>query len=199
MVGTGENPDWERTKMFIWNDAESRKVAQIEFYKPIIDLLMVGSWVLVAFEDRVVPLNLEKDFSISQIANGITTKINKRGLIDLYVDQSCVKIVVPDADPSKEGYALVTTINTDEEIKGQEQAPIKESLFKCISVDVTHDKKKYQTIKFVKNGSLLAAATRDGRMIKFVNANDGVLVSEVHRGKNSAKICSISVISTRIF
>jgi hypothetical protein len=102
--------------------------------------MMVGSWILVAFEDRVLPLNLDKDISISQITNGIPTKINKRGLIDLYVDQSCVKIVVPDADPKKEGYALVTTINTDEERKGEDQAPSKESIHKGISVDVTHDK-----------------------------------------------------------
>lgn len=119
VVGTGENSDWPRNKLFIWNDAEKRRVAQIEFYQPIIDLLMVGSWVLVAFEDRVLPFNLDKDVSTSWAQNGIPTKINKRGLIDLYVDNSCVRIVVPVPNQEKEGHAHVTIINMEKKKEGE--------------------------------------------------------------------------------
>jgi len=155
---------------------------------------MVGSWALVAFEDRVLPFNFDRDISTSWDQNGIPTKINKRGLIDLYVDNTCVRIVVPMPNQEKEGHAHVTIISTEEKKEGEIDQ--KDGLQKDIYVDVTHDKKKYQTIRFVKNGSILAAATRDGRMIKFVNVLDGTLVSKVTRGKNSAKICSISAIST---
>jgi hypothetical protein len=87
VVGTGENAEWPRDALFIWNDAEKRRVAELKFEKPIVDLLVVGSWILVASEDKVIPLDMEKDLSVSQIENGIPAKINKRGLIDLYVDE----------------------------------------------------------------------------------------------------------------
>lgn len=65
VVGTGENSDWPRNKLFVWNDVEKKRVAELQFYKPIVDLLVVGSWTLVAFEDKVLPFCMEEDFSIS--------------------------------------------------------------------------------------------------------------------------------------
>jgi hypothetical protein len=65
VVGTGANSEWPRDALLIWNDAEKKKVAELKFAKPIIDLLVVGSWILVAFEDKVIPFNMEKDLSVS--------------------------------------------------------------------------------------------------------------------------------------
>ena len=65
VVGTGGNNEWPRDSLFIWNDAEKRRVAELKFEKHIVDLLVVGSWILVAFEDKVIPLDLEKDLAVS--------------------------------------------------------------------------------------------------------------------------------------
>ena len=51
--------------MFLWNDAEKKKIAEVEFLKPIIDLICVKGWVLVACEDKLIPLNFETDLQKS--------------------------------------------------------------------------------------------------------------------------------------
>jgi len=38
-------------------------MAALEFVKPIIDLKMVGDWILIAQEDKVTPLNFSKNLS----------------------------------------------------------------------------------------------------------------------------------------
>jgi len=187
--------------LVIWDDSEKRQVAQIVFQTKIVDLLVVGNWVLVAQADKVFPFNFEEDLRQSGFEQGIKTNIQKRGLIDLYVDNHGAKIVVPSDDKNKKGYAHVITIPNKLNIqKGEDGQLLKESQGQDYYIDVTFtpDKKMYQIIRFVKDGSMLAAATHDGKLLKFVSIKDGetdggTLVQEVCRGKAPAQICSISV------
>jgi hypothetical protein len=48
VVGTGDHIDWPTNKLFIWNDELKMKVSHLEFFTPIVDLKMVGGWILVA-------------------------------------------------------------------------------------------------------------------------------------------------------
>lgn len=64
VVGTGVNhTDWPTNKLFIWDNLLKKKMAALEFVKPIIDLKMVGDWILIAQEDKVTPLNFSKNLS----------------------------------------------------------------------------------------------------------------------------------------
>lgn len=109
-MGTGQNSgEWPSSKLFLWNDAEKKKIAEVEFLKPIIDLICVKGWVLVACEDKLIPLDFETDLQKSQIEGGIAAKIFKRGLVDLYADEFGARIVMPSME--KKGYAHVITIH----------------------------------------------------------------------------------------
>ena len=41
-------------------------------------------------------------------------------------------------------------------------------------------------ISFASNGSLILAATNDGRMVRVVDSKTGILIKAVYRGKNPA-------------
>ncbi len=47
-VGTGKNPEWPTSKLFIWDNILKKKVAEIEFKESIVDLRVVQDWVVVA-------------------------------------------------------------------------------------------------------------------------------------------------------
>ncbi len=61
VVGTGENGAWPTSKLFIWDNELKKKLAELEFKDSIVDLRVVGDWVVVAQKDRVVPLKFDVD------------------------------------------------------------------------------------------------------------------------------------------
>jgi hypothetical protein len=179
-VGTGSNAELTRDKLFLWDDIKKMKVAERVFLKPIVDLKVVGDWVAVAQEDKVVIFNFAKDLCKDYVPGGIETKINRRGAMDLFEvkDKLGVKIVVPY--PNKNGFAQIIDISNEGDIK----------IKFC---DVTFDDKNFQMIRFTAEGSLLVVATHDGKMIKIVGEDNGKLVNEVTRGASDAVISCISL------
>ena len=130
--------------MFLWNDAEKRKIAEVEFLKPIIDLICVKGWVLVACEDKLIPLDFETDLQKSQIEGGIAAKIFKRGLVDLYADEFGARIVMPSLE--KKGYAHVITIHLNKEkieLSDQKELSLGENFVVEKHVDATRDNKMF--------------------------------------------------------
>ena len=59
-------------------------------------------------------------------------------------------------------------------------------------INVTLDNEDFQIIKFAADGTLLVAATHDGRMIRFVKETDGSQLQPKYRGIKSADVSSIS-------
>jgi hypothetical protein len=57
---------------------------------------------------------------------------------------------------------------------------------------VTEKDEDFQHIKFVANGEVLAVATHDGRMMRFVKEVDGSPLKSCYRGVTYADISSIS-------
>jgi hypothetical protein len=108
VVGTGANLEWPRNKLFIWNDEEKRIVSELEFFAPIVDLKVVQGWILVAQEDKVMIFNFEGIGMTQAATQEFSTKINKRGLIDLHADDDGATFVVPY--DKKKGHALVVFV-----------------------------------------------------------------------------------------
>jgi len=42
VVGSGANPDYPTTSLFLWDDNQKEMVAELEFSKQITDLKVVG-------------------------------------------------------------------------------------------------------------------------------------------------------------
>lgn len=59
-------------------------------------------------------------------------------------------------------------------------------------MNVTEKDEEFQLIKFVANGAIIAVATHDGRMIRFVKEADGTPLKSFYRGVSYADISSIS-------
>jgi hypothetical protein len=47
--------------LFIWDNELKKKLAEFEFLGPIVGLRVVGDWVVIALEDRVIPLKFDED------------------------------------------------------------------------------------------------------------------------------------------
>lgn len=63
----------------------------------MIDLIVRKNWLLIVCEDKVIPINVTVDIKLQHSTTNIQTSINKRGLVDLFVDQNGdAKIVYPD-------------------------------------------------------------------------------------------------------
>jgi len=164
--------------LFIWNDELKKKITELYFENQIVDLKVVGDWMMVAQEVKVVLLNFDKDLSKDYILGGIETKINRRGAMDLFVNDLGVKIVVPH--PNKKGFVKMVFVPNEGDIE--------EKFF-----NVTFDENHFQMIRFTAGGSLLVVATHDGKMIKIVGEDNGKLVTEVTRGAKDAVISCISL------
>jgi len=52
-------------KLCIWNDELKMLVAHLEFFGPIVDLKVVGEWILVAQKDKVALLNFSGNLADS--------------------------------------------------------------------------------------------------------------------------------------
>jgi len=46
-VGTGNSLDYPNRTLILWSDTNKERVGNVEFLKPIIDLKVLGGWVLV--------------------------------------------------------------------------------------------------------------------------------------------------------
>ena len=51
----------------------------------------------------------------------------------------------------------------------------------------------FQVIKFIKNGTMIVSATKNGTLLQFVDIESGGLIRKVTRGYHSAEISSISL------
>ncbi len=74
--------------------------------------------------------------------------------MELYVNELGIKIAVPY--PEKKGYARIIFI--------PKEGAIEDKL-----LYVTQEEKDFQLIKFVADGSLMAAVTHNGKMIKVID------------------------------
>ncbi len=46
-VGTGRNPALPSTKLCLWDDSRKEIAAEVEFAKPILDLKVLGEWIVI--------------------------------------------------------------------------------------------------------------------------------------------------------
>jgi hypothetical protein len=61
------------------------------------------------------------------------------------------------------------------------------------SLDVTHDKKAFDLIKFVADGKILVIVSQNGTLISVISAEDATILAEVTRGWSKAQITSVSL------
>jgi hypothetical protein len=99
--------------------------AEYKFESKIIDLKVVGDWVMVGlfdkiyvfyFDDKEYGINCERSMNIYSVLP--STRLNSRGLIDLHVDlqRNKVFVVFPIAEEGKNTVSrLCVAIYSDDE------------------------------------------------------------------------------------
>lgn len=79
LVGTGSNPDLATNKLCLWDDNSKEFVAEVQFYHPIVDLKICGSWIVLADAEMCFVFNLEQESGMEHALARIPTRKCGRG------------------------------------------------------------------------------------------------------------------------
>lgn len=60
-MATGSDPNLSSNVLVLWDQDRQKKVSEIEFLEPILDLHVCGRWVAVAHEKQVTLFDFESD------------------------------------------------------------------------------------------------------------------------------------------
>lgn len=66
------------------------------FSGPIVDLMVVGCWVIVALNQKLFVFNYEAESGLNFAIAEEETLINKRGLVDAKLTKDGVIVILPD-------------------------------------------------------------------------------------------------------
>lgn len=79
VVGSGNNIARPTNMLLLWDDVKKDYIAEVKFTGAILDLKVVGSWVILAEEKRLYVFNFEQDKGLDQALAEVPTKVATRG------------------------------------------------------------------------------------------------------------------------
>ena len=99
MVGTGANPNYPTTSLFLWDDKEKEMVAEVEFSKQITDLKVVGEWVVLTDDKTCFVFNLSLEQGMEQSLAQFPLRKFRPGLMDVVSHtDGAITLLIPDCD-----------------------------------------------------------------------------------------------------
>ena len=163
LVGSDNNVHRKHTKLIIWDDNQKKPLGELIFNQKIMSVKLRKDKIVVVLNYKiyVYDLNTFKNIDI------IETGDNSHGIVGISYAPDQTLIAYPDI---KKGQVR---------IKNYE----KSSAFYINAHDNTI---AYIALSF--DGSLLATASEEGRLIRIFNSENGNLLQEVRRGKDKADI-----------
>ena len=163
LVGTENNPIFNKNKVVIWDDYQKKKLSELKFSQTILNLKLRKDKIVVICWDKIYVFSLNSFQNIDIIETGE----NIHGVIGINYNVSSTIIAYPD---KKKG-----TIN----IKNYE---------KNTNISIDAHEKTIGNIVINPNGDLMASATEMGTIIRVFEIDTGKLMQEVRRGKEKAQI-----------
>jgi WD40 repeat protein len=163
LVGTENNPIFNKNKVVIWDDYQKKKLSELKFSQTILNLKLRKDKIVVICSDKIYVFSLSSFQNIDIIETGE----NLHGVIGINYNVNSTIIAYPD---KKKG-----TIN----IKNYE---------KNTNISIDAHEKTIGNIVINPNGDLMASATEMGTIIRVFETDTGKLMQEVRRGKEKAQI-----------
>lgn len=173
LTGGGQYPYDSDKKVLIWDDYQSKHIAELEFREPIRSVRLTSCEVVVVLETRIYLYN----FTDLTFLHRIETDRNPKGLCAVYCPkqrgQGCTQSVLacPAAVPGRvhvERYATKETVLIDAHRSALSQLSLN------------------------SDGTLLATSSTKGTLIKIFDTHSGQALKTLRRGVDQVEIFSIA-------
>lgn len=166
LVGGGAQPQYPPNKVMIWDDHQSKTVAEIEFRTVVRQVRLRRASILVSVDGKLY----EYAFSSVQLLRQIEVGANPHGLLACSHDPHPLILAVP----------------------GPGQGQVHVEMTSGFTVIQAH-KSNIRQIALSADGSLLATASEKGTIIRVYKTETGQLFREFRRGTDSATISSLAL------
>lgn len=171
LVGGGKHPKYPKTKVVLWDDFNTKIVAEFKFTSSIKNVKLKRDKIIIICKKKLFMFSL---LTYDNLLN-IDTNDNPQGLISV------------NLDPANTVIAYLTNTDTIE------NAAIKIHLFekgKDVLISPAYESAiSYFALNY--DGSLIAIASDKGTIIRIYRTVDGMFLQEFKRGKEKAEISYI--------
>jgi len=192
LVGGGRSPRYPPNKVVLWDDAEGKEVAELEFRERVRGVACRRGWLAVALRRRVVVYQV--DSTISRYAEWDTCD-NQRGLLALATATHSTLLAIPGRQMGHVQLIHLPPCTAPEPLGPPSSSlPLKPPpppSHHPISIIAAHTT-ALTTLTVPSSGRLLATTSARGTLIRVWDAITGKLVRELRRGSDKAEIYGVA-------
>ncbi|XP_055819864.1 autophagy-related protein 18a-like [Solanum dulcamara] len=166
-VGNGDNPQYPRNKVIIWDDHQSRCIGELRFRSAVRGVRLRRDCIVVILEQKIFIYN----FADVKLVHQIETISNPKGLCEISQLAVSPVLVCPGLQNG--------------------QVRVEHFTSKRTKFIFAHDS-RIAAFALSHEGHVLATASIKGTLIRIFSTQDGTLLQEVRRGADRAEIHSVS-------
>ena len=179
LVGGGQNPRYPPTKVILWDDKESKAIAELTFRTNIKSIKLRRDLVVVALETRVYVYR----FSDLELIDTLDT---------------CSSVLSVSSDPDKAVVACgsnvkgrVNVVFYDPTLGGSKSdVPVSPARIKI--TNITAHESTLAVVSLSGDGTKVATASSKGTLIRIFDTSNGSKLFELRRGAERVDIYSLS-------
>lgn len=166
-VGNGDNLQYPRNKVIIWDDHQSRCIGELRFRSAVRSVRLRRDCIVVILEQKIYIYN----FADVKLVHQIETISNPNGLCEISQTAVSPVLVCPGLQNG--------------------QVRVEHFTSKRTKFIFAHDS-RIASFALSHEGHVLATASIKGTLIRIFSTQDGTLLQEVRRGADRAEIHSVS-------
>ena len=169
LIGGGEVPKYNPSKLIIWDDKQNNVISEIKFYSNIKNVKLKRNKIFCILENNIYV------FSLDTLENSeiIPTRINPKGLFGINNNEDKTIIAyMPKLNDKNIIKGSIVVKNYDKDTKREINA--QDDSISCISLN--------------NDGTLLATSNEKGIIIRIHSCVNGDLLSQFKRGMEKVEI-----------
>ena len=169
LIGGGEVPKYNPSKLIIWDDKQNNVISEIKFYSNIKNVKLKRNKIFCILENNIYV------FSLDTLENSeiIPTRINPKGLFGINNNEDKTIIAyMPKLNDKNIIKGSIIVKNYDKDTKREINA--QDDSISCISLN--------------NDGTLLATSNEKGIIIRIHSCVNGDLLSQFKRGMEKVEI-----------
>lgn len=192
LVGGGRSPRYPPNKVVLWDDAQGKEVAELEFRERVRGVACRRGWLAVALRRRVVVFQV--DSTISRYSEWDTCD-NQRGLLALATAAHATLLAIPGRQMGHVQLIHLPPCTAPKPLgppppfpPSKPPSPPTQNPVSIIAAHTT----ALTTLTVPPSGRLLATTSSRGTLIRVWDAFTGKLVRELRRGSDKAEIYGVA-------
>lgn len=167
LVGGGDYPKYPQNKVVIWDDHQSKAVAELSFKSDIKLVKLKAEKIIVSLEDRIYVYH----FTDMKLIDLIETCKNPDGIFSVNCDPKGTLLACP---AKTVGHVAIHPYDMGQGIVFRAH----QSHLECMELNFS--------------GTKIATASEKGTIIRVFNVSDGTKIHELRRGSDNAQIFSLA-------